>query len=226
MNPTIQPGWRRTAIGLIFRHLWLKGIGTMLFIGVFFGAYFYLLKHPASTPTPMPLIWLDRMVDFQPMALPVYLSLWLYVSLPPLFIDTRRELFGYGLAIGLMCGAGLAIFYFWPTVVPVPDIDWSQHPDMNFLKNIDAAGNACPSLHVATALFSSLWLHRSLRRIKGPRWLMSVNVLWCAGIIYSTMAIRQHVAVDVAAGMLLGAIAALLSLRQAGPIKPLADTPG
>ena len=125
-----------------------------------------------------------------------------------------------------MCGAGLAIFYFWPTVVPVPDIDWSQHPDMNFLKNIDAAGNACPSLHVATALFSSLWLHRSLRRIKGPRWLMSVNVLWCAGIIYSTMAIRQHVAVDVAAGMLLGAIAALLSLRQAGPIKPLADTPG
>ena len=113
-----------------------------------------------------------------------------------------------------------------PTVVPVPDIDWSRYPDMNFLKNIDAAGNACPSLHVATALFSSLWLHRSLRRINGPCWLMAVNALWCAGIIYSTMAIRQHVAVDVAAGILLGAIAALLSLRQAGPIKPLADTPG
>ena len=221
MNQTIESGWRSAASALILQHMWLKGIGTMLFIAVFFGAYFYLLKHPASTPTPMPLIWLDQIVDFQPMALPLYLSLylslWLYVSLPPLFIDTRRELYSYGLAMGLMCAAGLAIFYFWPTVVPPPDIDWSRYPDMNFLKNIDAAGNACPSLHVATALFSSRWLHRSICRINGPRWLFAVNAIWCVGIIYSTMAIRQHVAVDVGAGMLLGAIAAFMSLRQAGP---------
>lgn len=224
MNQTIQPAWRSAVRTLIFRHVWLKAIGTMLFIGVFFGAYFYLLKHPASTPTPMPLVWLDSMIRFQPLALPVYLSLWIYVSLPPLFIDSRRELYGYGMAMGLMCGAGLAIFYFWPTVVPAPDIDWSRYPNMNFLKNIDAAGNAFPSLHVATALFSSIWLHRSLRRIHGPHWLTAVNALWCAGIIYSTMAIRQHVAVDVGAGLLLGAVAAWLSLRQAGPIEPFDDS--
>jgi membrane-associated phospholipid phosphatase len=224
VSQAIQPAWRSALRTLVFRHAWLKATGTMLFIGVFFGGYFYLLKHPASTPTPMPLIWLDSLIGFQPLALPVYLSLWIYVSLPPLFIDDRRELYGYGLAMALMCGLGLAIFYFWPTVVPAPDIDWIRYPNMIFLKNIDAAGNACPSLHVATALFSGLWLRRSLRRINAPGWLVYGNALWCVGIIYSTMAIRQHVAVDVGAGLLLGIVSAWMSLLQAGPIEPFDDT--
>ena len=29
----------------------------------------------------------------------------------------------------------------------------------DFLKSMDASGNACPSLHVATAVFSGIWLH-------------------------------------------------------------------
>lgn len=217
MSRAAQSSWQRAAAGLVFQHMYLKAIGTMVFIGVFFGAYFYLLKHPASPPALMPLIWLDRIIAFQPLALPVYLSLWLYVSLPPLFIDNRRALYGYAGAMALMCTTGLAIFYFWPTAVPAPDVDWALYPNMHFLKNIDAAGNACPSLHVATAIFSGFWLHRALRGIGGPQWLIAFNAIWCAGIIYSTVAIRQHVVVDVAAGLLLGGVAGGLSLRKAGP---------
>jgi len=148
-----------------------------------------------------------------PQTLPLYLSLWVYVSLPPALLATRRELYGYGLSITATCISGLLIFYFWPTVVPAAHIDWSQYPDMDFLKNMDASGNACPSLHVTTAVFSGIWLHHLLRRFGAPLWILIVNSGWCIGIVYSTMATRQHVVLDVLAGLALGVLAAQLSLR-------------
>ena len=209
-----QMPWYRQAAAVIFRHMVIKGIGTTLFIGVFFGAYFYLLKHPAYPITVMPITWLDRLIGFQPQALPLYLSLWVYVSLPPALLATRRELYGYCMDMAETCLAGLIVFYFWPTAVPAANIDWAQYPDVDFLKSMDASGNACPSLHVATAVFSGIWLHHLLRRLGAPQWVLVFNVAWCIGIVYSTLATRQHVAVDVLAGLVLGVLAACLSLRH------------
>lgn len=208
-----QLNWYQWAARAIPQHVYLKSIGTTLFIAVFFGAYFYLLKHPAYPITVMPITLLDHLIGFQPQALPIYLSLWLYVSLPPAFFSTRRELYGYGVAMALMCIAALIIFYILPTAVPVAHIDWAQYPNVDFLKNVDASGNACPSLHVATAFFSGIWLHYLLRRFGAPLWILSINSIWCLGIIYSTIAIRQHVAVDVWAGLVLAGVAGLISLR-------------
>ena len=209
-----QPPWHRQVAWVIPKNFYHKSIGTTLFIGLFFSAYFYLLKNPASPATVMPMTFLDHLIDFQPMALPVYLSLWVYVSLPPAFFSTRRELYGYGLSIALTCLAGLSIFYFWPTAAPAATIDWTRYPQMLFLKNIDASGNACPSLHVTTAFFSAIWLHHLLRRLGAPWWVLMLNATWCTAIVYSTLATRQHVAVDMWAGLLLGGLAAWLSLRS------------
>ncbi len=208
-----QTPWYRQAAAVIPRHLYLKSIGTTLFICLFFGAYFYLLKQPAYPPTVMPITVLDRLIGFQPLSLPVYVSLWVYVSLPPALLATRRELYGYALAMAGTCLAALLVFYFWPTAVPAADIDWARYSGVAFLKSMDASGNAFPSLHVATAVFSGIWLHRLLRRLGTPLWLLSVNWMWCTGIVYSAMATRQHVAVDVLAGLVLGVLAAGLSLR-------------
>jgi len=79
---------------------------------------------------------------------------------------------------------------------------------------MDASGNACPSLHVATAIFSGIWLNHLLRRFGAPLWILICNWTWCIAIVYSTLATRQHVAVDVLAGLVLGVLAAWLSLRQ------------
>jgi membrane-associated phospholipid phosphatase len=209
-----QTPWYRQAAAAISRHVYLKSIGTPLFIGLFFGAYFYLLKQPAYPTTVMPITMLDRLIGFQPLALPMYISLWVYVSLPPALLATRRELYGYGLAMAGTCLAGLIVFYFWPTAVPAADIDWTQYPDVAFLKSMDASGNACPSLHVATAAFSGIWLHHLLRRFGAPPWILILNGVWCIGIVYSALATRQHVAVDVLAGLVLGVLAAYLSLRH------------
>ena len=209
-----QTPWYRQAAAAVSRHIVLKSIGTPLFIGLFFGAYFYLLKQPAYPTTVMPITLLDRLIGFQPLALPLYLSLWVYVSLPPAILATRRELYGYGLAMAGTCLAALLVFYFWPTAVPAADIDWAQYPDVALLKSMDASGNAFPSLHVATAVFSGIWLHHLLRRFGAPPWILMLNWVWCIGIVYSALATRQHVAVDVLAGLVLGVLAATLSLRH------------
>lgn len=215
LSKTIQPiPWYRQIASVIPSNLPLKGFGTTLFISVFFAAYFYLLKNPAYPTTVMPLTLLDSLISFQPLAMPLYVSLWIYVSLPPALLATRGELYAYAMAIAGTCLLGLIVFYFWPTAAPAADIDWSLYPGMDFLKNMDAAGNACPSLHVTTAVFSGVWLHHLLRRFGGPQWVLLLNWIWCVGIIYSTLATRQHVAVDMWSGLVLGALAAWLSLRH------------
>ncbi len=203
----------RQIAAVIPKHIALKSIGTMLFISLFFGAYFYLLTATAYPTTVMPLIELDQLIGFHPQTLTIYLSLWFYVSLPPALLATRRELYGYGLSMAGTCLTALIVFYFWPTAVPVANINWALYPDMNSLKSMDASGNACPSLHVATAVFSGVWLNYLLRRFDAPLWLLTINVAWCLAIIYSTLATRQHVALDVLAGVALGVSSAYLSLH-------------
>jgi membrane-associated phospholipid phosphatase len=158
---------------------------------------------------------LDHLVAFNPLALPIYLSLWVYVSLPPMLMRTRREIVEYGMWIGGVCLVALAIFYFWPSAVPAANIDWAAYPGVAFLKGVDAAGNACPSLHVATVVFSSFWLQWLLPQVGLGRISRLVSACWCAGVVYSTMATKQHVAIDVVAGAALGSMFAWMSKPRA-----------
>jgi membrane-associated phospholipid phosphatase len=190
-----------------------KLIGTTLGMAVFFVVYFWLLRHPINPITTVPLTAVDRLVGFRPEALPLYLSLWVYVSLAPALLIDRRELASYGLAWVGLSVIGLGIFLVWPTTLPPFEADWSRQSSVAFLKSVDATGNACPSLHVAFAVFSAVWLHRLLRHMGAGRLLRAVNWLWCLGILYSTIAIRQHVSLDVLAGAVLGAIVAAVHLQ-------------
>jgi membrane-associated phospholipid phosphatase len=206
--------WYLRVVSRLRAHWWLKGIGTTVFMSLFFVGYFHLLKNPIFPVTIVPLTGLDRLVGFQPGALVLYVSLWLYVSLPPALLETRRELIAYGWVIGGLCLFGMACFLFWPTAVPPPDIDWDRFSSFSMLKRMDAAGNACPSLHVATAVFSGLWLDRQVRELGGGGAVRVLNGVWCAGIVYSTLATKQHVALDVAGGLALGLIVGALSLSR------------
>jgi hypothetical protein len=196
-----------TLPAILKAHLWFKALGTAAFTGLFFVAYFYLLKNPVRPVTTIPVTWVDQAIGFEAIALPFYLSLWVYVSLPPFFMSTRRAVTSYGLRIGLLCSAGLGIFYCYPNATPPANIDWALIPGMAFLKGVDAAGNACPSLHVATAIFSCAWLHWRFSALGfSPAW-KSANFFWCVAIVYSTLATKQHVAIDVAGGIALSLVA-------------------
>ena len=192
----------------MWRYLPLKVVGISAFMWAFFVAYFYLLRHPAYPVVEMPLTALDRMIPFQPAALGAYLSLWFYVGIAPGLMWSFRALVVHGLWAAGLCLVGLACFYFWPTAVPA-----TNHPPLPLLQGVDAAGNACPSLHVATAMFSAVCLEALLRRLQVPMALRWLNAGWFLAIAYATLAVKQHVVVDVLAGTFLGLAFALASLR-------------
>lgn len=233
MDPHTMPGatpaatptseaWHQELLRRMRQRFWLKFIGISAFMWLFFIGYFQVLRYPVRPVTEMPLTLLDPWVSFQPAALPIYVSLWLYVGIPAGLMPTVRQLVAYGLWIGALCLAGLLCFYVFPTAVPRPPlpVDLALHPGFALLQGVDAAGNACPSLHVATALFSAFWIERLLRQLKTPWPLRALNAVWLLLIVYSTLAIKQHVVLDVAGGTLLALLFVWPSMRwfPAAPI--------
>ena len=192
---------------------WLKGLGTTVFMTLFFWTYFFILKHPANPPVEVPTVALDQWIQLTPWAFSIYVSLWVYVSLPPALMLSFRTLLHFGLWMSAMCALCLLIFWWFPTQTPTIDIDWSLYPGLSLIKGVDAPGNALPSLHVASAVFTAFWLQRLLHAINAPLWLRWANPLHCVAIAWSTMATLQHVALDVLAGALVGAAFAWASLR-------------
>ena len=85
-----------------------------------------------------------------------YVSLWIYVLVPTTFLRGKREIRVYTSAVCAMAAAGLAVFWRWPTAIPVASLSSAGSASAQFLKTVDAAGNACPSLHVAFAVFTAV----------------------------------------------------------------------
>ena len=225
LRATLAEAWRRMR-----HHLLLKTVGITVFMWAFFAAYFEVLRSPPSEPVTMPLTAIDHAVGFWAPALWPYLTLWFYVTLPPGLLTDRRDLVIFGLWIGSVCVIGLACFHLWPTAVPPQAIDMARHPEYALLQGVDAPGNAFPSLHVATATFTAIWLHRLLDGMPAPAWLRVANVAWFAAIAWSTLATKQHVFMDLLAGLVLGAAIGLLSIRrqlysQPSPRRPGAQAP-
>jgi len=218
--------WNRELSRRIGTLWFIKSVGTICWIAAFFVGYFWVLRNPLAQVTIMPLTALDRLVVFRPEAVWLYVSLWVYVSIAPALLKNFRELFSYGVATLALSAIGLGIFLAWPTAVPPFDIDMARHPSISVLKGVDLAGNACPSLHVAFAVFTGIWMDRLLREVRSPRFVLVVNWVWCLSIVYSTLATRQHVVLDVIAGAVLGAVVAALHLRAlpwfAGASAPVA----
>ncbi len=182
----------------------LKMFGTPLGIAGFFWLYFFVMQRGAAHARVMPLVFADHWFALYDGAFWLYASLWVYVSLPSAFAKDGLRLFHYAAAAGLIAGTGLVLFWWFPTAVPLLDVQWADYPRLAFLKTSDAGGNAFPSLHVAFAVLACGALARLWRAVDAPHWVRVGSVLWAAGIIYSTLATRQHVMLDVLGGLVLG----------------------
>jgi hypothetical protein len=214
MASSLAPSWHRQIADRVVT-LWpLKAFGTMGFMVLFFWGYFTVLHNPLTPPLVMPVTWLDTWIGFSPSAFPAYVSLWVYVSLAPALLGSLRSLLGFGLWMGWMCLFCLAVFWLFPTSTPPFSIDWKAYPEFALIKGLDAAGNAFPSLHVASAVFSAFWLNRVFGQLDAPKTLQWLSALQCSVIIWSTIATRQHVVLDALGGVIVGVVFAALSFRQ------------
>lgn len=208
-----KSAWRAELAHRIVDRLVLKVVGVSAFIGLFFQGYFHTLRNPIYPVTTMPVTPLDTWIPFEPWAIVPYLSLWLYVGVAPGLLLRWRDLLLYGAWACALCVGGLAIFHIWPTEVPARAPEMAGLPGFALLAGIDGAGNACPSLHVATAMFTATWVERLLRTVGAPGALRAINLLWLLAIVWSTVAVRQHVVLDVVAGLGWGLLFAALSHR-------------
>ena len=164
----------------------------------------------------MPVTALDDAIPFQPVSLIAYFSLWLYVSIAPALLKTKEELLFHGKVAATIGMVGFVIFFFWPTAIPHADgLRETDISTLSWLKQTDAAGNACPSLHVAFAVFSGFWLNRALVEMRVPMAMRWLNIAWCGVIAYSTLSTKQHVVVDVIGGALLGWIGGIIGSTKA-----------
>ena len=117
----------KNLITRIWSHWFLKAVGTMIFMAVFFSFYLYILKNPYFLITQMPFTIVDNNIEFQPYFLYFYLSLWVYVSLVPALMKSKKELLYYAVYIGTVCAVGIGFYILFPTSIPQNTINWSHY---------------------------------------------------------------------------------------------------
>jgi membrane-associated phospholipid phosphatase len=222
-NPS-STRWLR-ALWLRCKTLWaMKLVGNTVATLGFFPLYFWIMKN-AGQAWVLPLTAFDRLIAFWPALLPVYLSLWGYIALPVLLAKDRRELWSFSFGCAAMTALALVVFWFMPTAIPNFTIDAVPGSSLAFLKTVDSAGNAFPSLHVSFSVFTCIVLARQLREVGAPAWLRIFNVAWAMGIVYSTMAVRQHVLMDVLGGLALGLALGFVSRERGASTEPVQARP-
>lgn len=209
-SASVGDSWQKQCLQRLAQHWHLKSIATASFMAVFFYGYFSILHAPMFPVTTMSVTLIDEWIPFWPSAFYMYASLWVYTSLVPALQPNFSRLVVYGFGIGLVCLTGLAFFFFLPTAVPYASADWFNDPALVVLRKFDMTGNACPSLHVASAIFTAICLNCQLSSMHSPAWLKVASWVWCAFIVYSTLAIKQHVLWDALAGIILGVAVALI----------------
>jgi len=161
---------------------------------------------PLRPPRTLPLSGLDRLVPFQPAWTAVYQSLYLLMPGVPWLAGSADNLKRYARGFLALSAAGFAVFLFFPVAGPRPAAV-SAEGLYGLLIRYDAPLNSFPSLHIALAAYSLLLAEHLLAGAGRARAWVWLGALWTAAIAYSTLATKQHYAVDLPAGLILALLA-------------------
>lgn len=175
--------------------------------------YFSLQRFPIREPIPLGLSALDQAIPFAPEWFYVYQSLYLFLPIAPLLTPSRAMLVRYTRGFVLLCLASFAIFLVFPVPAPRPEGP-SGVAAFDAWMRIEGLLNAFPSLHAGLLAHGLLYAREALWETLSPAGKRAASVialLWAVGILYSTLATKQHYAVDLLAGILLGGLAWRLS---------------
>ncbi|EDY20940.1 phosphoesterase PA-phosphatase related [Chthoniobacter flavus Ellin428] len=190
--------------------LWL----TVALNLVFWGGYELFGRHAFFPLRPVPMTWLDRHIPFQPSPWGwIYLSQFSFTAVVPWLLTTRDGIRRYVAGFVIMMVVSFLIYLFLPTIAPWPADGGSTVP-MYIILHGSGPMNAIPSLHAAFLIYMGALAWRMFGRVT-PFWVILVAIVWGGAILYSTIATRQHYALDLAAGMVLGWIADALAWRGA-----------
>jgi membrane-associated phospholipid phosphatase len=159
-------------------------------------------RYAATLPTSDLTSFLDRQIPVVPGFVWIYQLCYLFPFVP-LLISTDWHRFNRGLlAIIIANLVAFTVFLTFPIAIPRPALGGGiSERALAFIYSIDFYPGACelPSLHVTFA-----WLVYFICRGQGlSRWKEGLVLLTAVGISASTLFVKQHILLDVAAGMTL-----------------------
>jgi membrane-associated phospholipid phosphatase len=208
--------WRRLTT------LWREKLRLTAVLNVlFWGFYLFLSRHALLPVHTLPMTWLDRWAGFQP-----HLWAWVYESnfllggVFPWLIVSREELRRYAAGFALLSVVCFVVFALFPVASPRP-ANLEASPFLIFITRVDGPLNAFPSLHAGFVIYSLAWA----RRLSGRRlnlWVASLLLAWAALILFATLATKQHYALDLLAGGLIGWAAAWVTFSKPKNSSPIA----
>ena len=215
---TVPTGKRDAANGgsrAAERYFWVSFFLTLLCNQIPFQGARLLVRNRVHYSLELPI---DSLVPFLPWMIGVYLGCFLFWFLHyRLVAHLPREKADRFFAANLLAKAIIFLFYILlPTKMTRPALSGTGFWDLclRFMYWIDEPNNLFPSLHCMIAWLC--WLGVRGNAEVPPLWRVTAFVMALA-VCFSTLAIRQHVLLDVFGGILLSeicyALAALPALR-------------
>jgi membrane-associated phospholipid phosphatase len=169
----------------------------------FWVGYEWLGHHAVFRIRHVPVTWLDTAIEIKPQPWGwIYLSQFLYTGTLPWLINTTSGLRRYVVGLFFMCSASFLVFLFFPTAGPRAGYH-AESLVLNFIQRFDGSLNAFPSLHAAFLVYTFALGWRLFAGMLSQG-VVAACILWAGLILYSTLATKQHYALDLVAGCLLG----------------------
>ena len=190
--------WRR------FTALWTLKLGaTTVVSAIFWTGYIFLSRHPLVPVHTLPLTWLDEWAGFRPNPWAwIYESIFLLTGVAPWLIVSREELRRYLIGFTLLSMVSFAVFAIFPVASPRPE-DLEGNTLLMFITRMDGPLNAFPSLHAGCLVYALALVRRLFGRRLKPM-VVALLLIWAVLILFGTLATKQHYALDLLAGGLLG----------------------
>lgn len=211
---SVDPGaglWRRITA------FWPAKLCLTAILGVcFWVCYLFLSWHALVRIHSLPITPLDSWAGFQPTPWAwVYESNFFLTGFIPWLIISRIELRRYVIGFALLSILSFLIFALFPVAAPRP-VNLEENTALIFITHVDGPLNAFPSLHAASLVYTIALA----RRLFGRQLKLSVLaglLIWASLILFATLATKQHYAVDLVAGGLIGWLADWFAWHKADP---------
>jgi len=190
-----------------FQAIWqLKLAATLAVSVIFWTVYLYLSRHAFFPLHALPMTKVDNWAGYHPRPWSwIYESVFVLTGIIPWLIVTRDQLRNYLSGFALLALTSFAVFVFFPVASPRP-IHAESTPFLVFITHVDGPLNAFPSLHAGCLIYNLALAHRLFENSIRP--LVKTGLwLWALMILFATLATKQHYALDLLAGALLGLLA-------------------
>tara|TARA_R110000868_G_scaffold132380_3_gene343214 strand:+ start:37462 stop:38094 length:633 start_codon:yes stop_codon:yes gene_type:complete len=176
--------------------------------GLYAAFYFTAQSFPQAPITLVPHTQWDHQIALDVSWIWIYLIAYAYVPIVFLFLKQKKTVYLYAFSYLIISIISVTVFMFYPTTLPresFPTDTSFAGLALDWLRGLDQPTNCLPSLHVATAWQSSWWLYQE------KKWPGILGFIFSALVVWSTLAVKQHVVWDAITGSAVAVIAIILS---------------